>query len=276
MPARHHDQPNGTPNWIVLDAPDAIAAREFYRGLFGWEIEATPSDGDNALLATKNGLEVAGLRAADRLMQGAPSWITYLATDNIAVTVIKIIGAGGKILASPTSAKPAARGRSALAQDVGGAVFGLWQAVESRRMGAWEEDGTIMWSENFTASPQENKAFYHDVFGNIRFAEPFPWHFGDPSHARPGYTMFSANGEQVGPYGENAVASIGELDPRGRTETPHWIPVFATLDIDKALKRLVTLGGTIVLASYPTMFGPLAKVEDNQGATFMLAGKPKR
>lgn len=268
MVTRTMAQPDGTPTWMGLHVPDPDAARTFYQGLFGWEIADAASTQVDHQVATKDGQPVAGLVPGALPGAGAPSWTTYLATSSVDEAVSKIGANGGKVLEPVREGHQA---RTALVRDPGGAVFGLWQPGGLPGMGIWEESGALMWSENFTPDVEQAKAFYAAVFG-LRYADPFPWHFGDPATAIPAYSMFATNGEAVDQ--SNAVGSLAPLDPHDPVDRPHWMPCFNTLSVQETADTAAQLGGTVLREPYDTMFGPLAIIADNQGAELMLAMKP--
>ena len=50
----------------------------------------------------------------------------------------------------------------------------------------------------------------------------------------------------------------------------HWAIYFGVEDTDKALERVVDLGGTVLMPAEDTPYGRLAVAADPTGATFRL------
>ncbi|MBT2401339.1 VOC family protein [Streptomyces sp. ISL-100] len=228
-------------------SPPRSVHSAFYRGLFGWE---TSDVGGGRTVLTKEGQPVAGLAEAAGSQTGPPSWTTYLATSDIDQGLSRIEAEGGAVL------QPAGDGweaRTALARDASGAVFELWQSGDRPGMALWEEFGALMWSENFTPDVEQAKQFYAAVFG-LRYADPFPWHFGDPATAMGTYTMFATTGDGVDQ--SNAVGSLGQLDPHDPVGQPHWMPCFATSDVTTTSETAEHLGGRVLSGPYDTRSKP--------------------
>src|SRR6476619_7519102 len=61
MPTRDDAWPQGTPCWIDCQVDDTTKAREFYAGLFGWEIYDSPEEAGGYLMAMKHGKPAAGI-----------------------------------------------------------------------------------------------------------------------------------------------------------------------------------------------------------------------
>src|ERR1700733_8426128 len=102
----------GTFCWIELGTTDVAAAKKFYGGLFGWTITDVPMGGMTYGLAALGAKQIASL--------------------------------GGKVLVGPLDI---GQGHMAVAADPTGAVFAVWQSVQS--MGTWlmGEPGSLGWNE---------------------------------------------------------------------------------------------------------------------------------
>ena len=123
-----------------LNTIDVAAAREFYGELFGWRTEQV-SSGEQEYWGLYNGDNLNGgmMPMPDEQAQaGIPShWIVYFTTTDLDESVAKIEERGGRILLPPldipgVSSSPDAEpepggGRIAVAHDLQGAVFALFE-----------------------------------------------------------------------------------------------------------------------------------------------------
>jgi predicted enzyme related to lactoylglutathione lyase len=142
---------NNQPGWVDLSSDDAAAAREFYGGLFGWDIEVNPDPqyGGYAL-ARINGNDVAGI--GPKQDPNAPSvWSVYIDTDDIDALAGKVSGAGGTVVMAPFDVGD--QGRMAVFQDPTGAYISGWQAARMRsfEMGKANELGWVELNANGVA-----------------------------------------------------------------------------------------------------------------------------
>lgn len=241
--------PTGTPAWVDLNVPDHRAAHAFYTGLFGWEFlpPAGPEMGYYSM-SHRGGQMIAGIAES----QEPPAWTTYLATDDIDATLAKAAEAGGQVLVGPETVEPF--GQFAAVLDPVGAVFGLWQAGEHIGSSVVNEPGAVIWNESYGRDLEAAKAFYSHVFG---------YTFGDMS--QPGFeyvTIALPGGEPVG--------GLGGPGSKPEGTDPAWFVYFATEDTDRALERVVALGGSVLTEARPSPFGSMATVAGPTGEVFVL------
>ena len=94
-----YSAPVGAPVWFDLMSSDPAAAAEFYRAIFGWEVEAPaqPEFGgyQNFL---RNGKRVAGLVPHMPEAGVANVWSLYLHTGDAKATADAIEAAGGSVM----------------------------------------------------------------------------------------------------------------------------------------------------------------------------------
>jgi hypothetical protein len=109
---------------IELTTSNVAGAIEFYKTIFDWKIEKEPGFEDYYSIQT--GQEPGGGIMATP-QQGVPTaWCAYVETEDVAATLAKVKGAGGKIL-YPKSEIPNI-GWFAVISDPQGAVLGLFEA----------------------------------------------------------------------------------------------------------------------------------------------------
>ena len=94
----------GTLCWADLVTRKPEVAREFYQGLFGWEI-ATGQQMNNPYLP--------------------PHWMIYFAVDDVDAAAAKVVELGGKVLFGPVTMENV--GRIAVVADGQGAAFSVFK-----------------------------------------------------------------------------------------------------------------------------------------------------
>jgi predicted enzyme related to lactoylglutathione lyase len=254
--------PAGTPNWVDLAATDPRAAARFYAGLFGWQCEQDSTR--DYWICRVDGEDVAGIGGKHPGTEDLPSrWTTYLATDHVDRTAAAITAAGGRLVLEPTDV--ASQGRMAIATDPNDAIFGLWQTTDHLGTDRGSAPGMLVWSEALSHGYDEAKAFYTKVF-DYRLEEiGVTEDFGGPGeqYADARYAALYAAGRPV--------AGTGEFHPDMPPETPaHWLPYFATADLDETVTRAERTGGRLTADPLDTDFGRMAVLTDPESAVFAV------
>ena len=98
----HTSHAPGTPNWVDLMASDVDQAKDFYAGLFGWELQ-DEFDGDGNRIysmARLGGKAVAGIGGIPPGMEMPSVWNTYVATADLDSTAQAVEAAGGSVMLS--------------------------------------------------------------------------------------------------------------------------------------------------------------------------------
>lgn len=115
----------GTLCWADLVTRKPEVAREFYQGLFGWEI-ATGQHGEE-YLHIKNGAEFIGgiPPVAMNNPYLPPHWMIYFAVDDVDAAAAKVVELGGKVLFGPVTMENV--GRIAVVADGQGAAFSVFK-----------------------------------------------------------------------------------------------------------------------------------------------------
>jgi uncharacterized protein len=252
MVTRDTAWPAGTPCWVDLGVADVGKAKAFYEGLFGWDIEDGPPEAGGYAMCLLNGMAVAGIGPNMGQADAPATWTTYLASQDVDETALKIKAAGGQVLMEPFDVMDV--GRMALAADPGGAVFGVWEARSHSGMQVANEPGSVTWNENMTRDFDGNKAFYRAVFG---------YDYGDLSSEGFRYATLDLDGLPVG--------GIGEIGPEAPEDLPsNWATYFAVADADDAVARASKLGGGVIRPPWDSPYGRMAVISDDQGAVFAV------
>ncbi|QQS33432.1 MAG: VOC family protein [Acidobacteriota bacterium] len=114
--------------WRELATRDLLAALEFYKAMFGWELiqsNVSPVDYKEIVVG---GIAYGGMMAIDENWGPEPPpsfWTNYIAVDNCDETVEKIKALGGGITCEAFDAPGV--GRIAMAMDPSGAAFSIIQ-----------------------------------------------------------------------------------------------------------------------------------------------------
>jgi len=116
----------GTFCWADLITPDPERAKQFYSGLFGWQVVTGEKD-TSGYLHIKNGEKfIGGIPPAKH--QGPntpPHWLSYFYVAGVDEATKKAQGLGAKIYAPPMTIEGA--GRMAILGDPQGAAFALFK-----------------------------------------------------------------------------------------------------------------------------------------------------
>ena len=250
MPERSTNWPEGTPCWVDLGVPDVERASVFYTAVFGWTIPEPSPERGGYTVASLKGHNVAGLGPRQGGSDAPPTWLTYLASDDVDATVARITAAGGRVVADPMDVMDA--GRMAIVTDSGGGLFGLWRGRRITGAELVNEPGAQTWNEVMGHDFEAAKSFYQAVFG---------YEFEDASSGDFKYAAFKVNGQYAG--------GIGQAEPDA---PPAWRTYFGAADTDATLARVIGEGGSTISEPYDSPYGRVATVTDDQGARFSVLG----
>jgi hypothetical protein len=244
----------GTFCWIELGTTDVAAAKKFYGGLFGWTLTDMPMGAMPYSMAAVGDKRVAGLTVlsdAAKKMGAPPNWLSYVAVDDAAASAKKIASLGGKVLVGPMDIGP---GHMVVAADPTGAVFAVWQSVQSMGTFLMGEPGSLGWNELISTNEDKAVSFYKGLFG---------WQADATEMPGMTYTIFK--------QGEAMIAG-SMAQPKQMAGAPSlWGVYFAVADADQAAEKATALGGKVL---NPPMdipgIGRFAVVADPQGAMFSV------
>ncbi|HEY7073228.1 MAG TPA: VOC family protein [Acidimicrobiales bacterium] len=276
MPERDHYIP-GVPCWVDTSQPDPGAAVDFYRGLFGWELEDVMPEGspEHYYIGRLHGDDAAAIGG---IPEGGPQmglWNTYVAVANADETVARIRDAGGSVIMEPFDVMSA--GRMAVCADPEGAVFSLWQAGDMPGATVVNEAGSLNFNGLATRDVEAAKQFYGSVFGWTTLdlgggmeMWTLPGYGDDLERDNPEIRKMVA--ESGGPSGfEDVVASINPLGTDQPGVPAHWSVTFATEDADATAAKATELGGTVVVPPLDAPWVRMTVINDPGGATFIAS-----
>ncbi|MGO4525924.1 VOC family protein [Microvirga sp. 2MCAF35] len=256
--ANHH----GDFIWYELLTSDADAAARFYGAVIGWQTRAAQgSDRDYRIFGIR-GEDVGGLMPLPVNAERAgmrPTWLGYVAVDDVDATAEAIVQAGGAQHMPPTDIPGI--GRFAMLADPQGVTFYVMRGASDGTSTAFDQSqfGHGNWNELATSDPAAALAFYTARFG---------WEKGDamPMGDMGEYRFLQHRGQTIG--------AVMKRMPEG--PPPAWMFYFGTEDIDAAAKAVPGSGGTIHYGPAEVPGGVFILVaSDPQGALFGLVGPRK-
>jgi predicted enzyme related to lactoylglutathione lyase len=243
----------GTFCWTDLTTTDQAAAKEFYRGLFGWEAEDLPvGDGIYYSMQRLRGKDVAAISPQPQQQRDAgvpPAWNSYVSVESADATAQRAKELGGNVHAPAFDVMEA--GRMAVIGDPQGAFFMLWQPRQHFGAAIVNEPGALVWNELNTPDPEAAIPFYSGLFG---------WKI-EPFEGSPEPYLSIKNGDSNN-------GGIRELKQPG--VPPHWLVYFGVEDVDQALAKVEQLGGSKIAGPIDIQIAKIAVVNDPQGAMFAI------
>jgi predicted enzyme related to lactoylglutathione lyase len=264
----------GVPCWVDTSQPDPEAAVDFYRGLFGWDLQDTMPAGSPGkyFIARLGGRDVAAVGSQPQGASQAAAWNTYIWVQSADEAAAKVRAAGGRVLTDPFDVTDA--GRMAVFTDPEGAAFCVWQANRHKGAQLVNEPGSLNFNTLNTRGGERARAFYGAVFG----WERLELGGGGEMWRLPGYGDFLEQGDpelrkrmaQSGaPVGfEDVVAALNPI-PDDEAEIPaNWGVTFAVEDADAIAARAAELGGRVIAPPFDAPWVRMTVIADPEGATF--------
>jgi predicted enzyme related to lactoylglutathione lyase len=120
----------GTFVWDELLTSDPEAAAVFYERLFGWstrEMVRTPED--QYLIFSRDGNDRGGMMRMPAKAMAPPTWLAYVAVDDVDVTATRANELGGRLYVRPTDIPNI--GRYAVTGDPTGAALGVFKSASA-------------------------------------------------------------------------------------------------------------------------------------------------
>ncbi|MFF9851238.1 VOC family protein [Streptomyces litmocidini] len=224
----------GAPCWLHLSARDLEASKRFYGAVLGWTFRRGALGDDVHVVGERDGVPVAGI-AAVAAEPGVPvAWTVFFSVDDADAAVARIRERGGTVGVGPL-AYPL-RGRAAIATDLEGAAFGVW---EGRLVSRWHvgERRAPAWVELHARDAFDAAVFYGGV---LRWAD------GSPGCCEVSYehdrVVLRRDGEAVARLDSGPVESAS---PRPQSR-PRWQVRFRVRDLAAAREAVVAHGGELV------------------------------
>ena len=235
--------------WVDLITPDAVRAKTFYSGLFGW----TFSQHDRYTMVTNKGKRIAGIVNITPASEKRPQslWLPVMSVADVDRATAFVRRHGGIILKGPLDMR--GRGRAALVQDPQGAELVILHAATGDPADGKPRIGDWIWNEIWSNVPEKTAAFYLPLGNYTRIK------VGDAYEI-----LISENRWRAG------IRYIFKDPYRVR-----WVPAVRVADPVRILARVKKLGGTVLLRpDEPPSNGDTALIADPDGALLMLQRWP--
>ena len=243
----------GTFCWAELTTTDQAAAKDFYRGLFGWEAEDIPV-GENVdyTMMRLRGLDVGAVSPQPQQQRESgvpPAWNSYVSVASADESAARASELGANVHAGPFDVMES--GRMAVIQDPQGAFFEIWEPRSHFGAALVNEPGALCWNELSTPDPDAAARFYGDLFG---------WSTQELEGAGQRYLAI-----RVGERGNGGIRPLEEPQM-----PPNWLVYFAADELEPSLARADELGGSAIAGPIDLPYGRFAVLADPQGAVFAL------
>jgi predicted enzyme related to lactoylglutathione lyase len=246
--------------WYELMTTDPGAAKAFYGEVVGWGTQDVPMPGMTYTLFTVGETHVSGLMDLPedaRKRSAPPSWLGYVAVDDVDATAEHAKRLGGAVHVPPRDIPNV--GRFSIIADPQGATLGLLFRSSNPGQDHPPELGSAGragWNELLATNWETAFAFYGELFG-WRKPEAVP--IGEMGV----YQLFSA--------GELPIGGMFTKPPM--VPVPFWLYYFNVSDIDAAAARVTASGGQILNGPMEVPGGSwIVQGRDPQGAMFALVG----
>ena len=245
--------------WYELLTSDADAAQSFYNKVLGWRFADSGQAGMDYRIIRAGPHSAGGVMGITPEMaeHGArPTWLGYIAVENVDNGVVDLEKRGGRVL-MPAMDVPDV-GRIAMVADPQGAPFYIMKPFGEGKSMAFSDEcsqfGHCAWNELSTPDQSAAWNFYGGMFG------------------------WKPDGElDMGPMGKYQFIRhggvIGAMMPAVHADKPHWTQYFRVENIDAAQQAVESGGGKIINGPNEIPGGDFAmSCLDPQGALFGLVG----
>lgn len=245
--------------WYELLTKDLEGAKAFYPAVLGWTTQKF--DGSDSPYT----MWVAGETPMGGVMQlppeaaaaGAPSnWLPYIGVDDVDGKTAEATGLGATVFVPPTDIPNV--GRFAVLKDPQGASFALYASSNDTFSSTPEGrpgPGHVSWHELAASDHDALFDFYSRLFG---------WKTVETHDMGPigTYRLFGLGG---GPFG-GTFNKLAEMPG-----PPHWLCYMNVADIEDAVERVRSNGGTVLNGPMEVPGGDrIAQCMDPQGAAFAI------
>jgi predicted enzyme related to lactoylglutathione lyase len=247
--------------WHELLAPAAEPAKPFYAEVAGWSATSMSAGPD----LPSYDMFMNGERAVAGVMPfpaGAPAgamptaWLPYIGTDDVDATCAAAVARGARVQ-TPATDIPTV-GRIAVLLDPFGAAFALYTPTPAGGVESAPKNGEFSWHDLVCSDPSAALEFYSALFG---WAKTVSMDMGEDG----AYHMFG-----------RGRFTYGGIFRRGAVPVAAWNSFIQVPDLDRACDAVIDGGGSIVMAQHEVPGGDrIARVRDNQGASFSLHQKGK-
>jgi predicted enzyme related to lactoylglutathione lyase len=237
--------------WVDLVTSDISKAADFYRDVFGWDINIS-RDGSFAQ-ASYQGSPVSSIALfnENEAPEGEARWLVSISVSDVDGAAKAVRTNGGKVLDGPADLPD--RGRYVLVEDSRGALLMLLKASGGDPEDETAVDNAWLWAELWTDDPAKAVGFYHSVIGY------------------KSVSVKDSTGDEILVLGrdQKARATVVKL-PWEEVES-NWLPYMRVASVLETTKSVLEHGGEVVIAPMIDDDGSrVAVVADNTGGVFAI------
>lgn len=246
--------------WYELMTTDQQAAKGFYTKVVGWGTHDAQMPDMTYTMFTVQETPMGGMADLPedaRKMGVPPSWIGYVAVDDVDASAEKARSLGGAVHVPPMDIPEV--GRFSVIADPQGAALALFKLAvpDPASPPAAGTPGHVGWHELLASDHEKAFAFYAAMFG---------WKKSDAIDmgALGAYQLFASGDQVIG----------GMFTKPPMIPAPFWLYYVNVGGIDAALERVKGAGGSILNGPMEVPGGDwIIQGTDPQGAAFALVGK---
>jgi predicted enzyme related to lactoylglutathione lyase len=247
--------------WYDQMSGDLAGAETFYKTVVGWTLAPNTMNDRPYTLLKAGETMVGGLMPIPEeaaRMGARPTWMGYIAVDDVKGYADKVKAAGGAVYRPPAEIPNV--GTFAIVGDPSGAAFILFRGDgDQAPVQEPSKPGFIGWHELHGGDLEASFAFYSGLFG---------WTKGEAIDMGPmgTYQIFTTKAGQGG----------GMMKTTAQDPAPYWLYYITVDAIDAAVERVKTAGGKVANGPMQVPGGSwIIEGFDPQGARFALVA-PKR
>jgi predicted enzyme related to lactoylglutathione lyase len=235
--------------WHELMTPDTTGAHSFYSKAFGWKTQNWDQDPSYTMFVAGSG-PLGGSVAEPN---GAPNWLPYIGTSDVAATVEQARSLGGEVVKEATSMPNG--GSYAVIKDPQGSSFGVYASPGEHAPESAPKRGEFSWHELATTDYRAAFDFYSALFGWERMEE----HDMGPMGV---YFIFGSNGVQKGGMFNKPAEMKGP---------PAWCGYVRVKDVNQTVNKVKSARGTLINGPMEVPGGDwIAQFLDPYGAMFAV------
>ncbi|WP_405682136.1 VOC family protein [Streptomyces sp. NBC_01238] len=246
---------SAAPCWVNLMTRDLGSTQEFYGAVLGWTFRPGKL-GQEFSVARRGDVPVAGIGAVATAYRVAVAWTPYFAVPDADAAASRIRERSGTVAVGPLAL---GKGRGALAADLDGAVFGIWERTEPATSPPAPDGYSHAWLRLHTRNAFDAAIFYGGVLD---------WASGHPGCCEVSYekdeVIVDCNGRRLARISSGAVEAAP--DPLVR---PHWQVHFPVADVAVTVEAARRHGGSLV-EQRPLGQGSEATLLDPDGGLFTV------
>jgi predicted enzyme related to lactoylglutathione lyase len=237
--------------WVDLVTSDIPKAANFYRDVFGWDINIS-RDGSFAQ-ASYQGSPVSSIALFNKneAPDGEARWLVSISVSDVDEAAKAVQTNGGKVLEGPTDLPD--RGRYVLVEDSRGALLMLLKDSGGDPEDETAVDNTWLWAELWTDDPAKAVGFYHSVIGY------------------KSVSVKDSSGDEILVLGRDQKVRATVVKLPWEEVEPNWLPYMQVASVLETAKSVLEHGGEVVIAPMIDDDGSkIAVVADNTGGVFAI------